>query len=160
MGQAKQIIPLNRGRTKSRLQALRSGGRVDPEAVEFQPDALMIEARPLPWIARSVVYIVVLFVVCAVVWATVSQMDRVVTARGKLITIDPLMIVQPLETAVIRTIDAGVGDFVTAGAVLATLDPTFTESEQIADRERLASMMAEPSGWRRKSMEGRFRRCR
>ena len=42
------------------------------------------------------------------------------------------MIVQPLETAVIRTIEVGVGDFVQAGAVLATLDPTFTESR--ADR--------------------------
>jgi hemolysin D len=141
MGQAKQIIPLSGAR--ARLQSARPGGSVDPEAVAFQPDSVMIEERPLPWLARSVVYIVVLFVISTIVWASVSQVDRVVTARGKLITIDPLMIVQPLETAVIRTIDAGVGDFVQAGAVLATLDPTFTESEQIADRERLASMTAE-----------------
>jgi HlyD family secretion protein len=142
MGQAKQIIPLTPARAGSRLQ-VRPGGRVDPEALDFQPDSVRIEERPLPWLARSVVYIVVLLVVGAAVWASVSQVDRVVTARGKLITVDPLMIVQPLETAVIRTIDAGVGDFVKAGAVLATLDPTFTESEQIADRERLASMTAE-----------------
>jgi hemolysin D len=141
MGQAKQIIPLSGART--RLQSARPGGSVDPEAVAFQPDSVMIEERPLPWLARSVVYIVALFVVSTIVWASVSQVDRVVTARGKLITLDPLMIVQPLETAVIRTIEAGVGDFVQAGAVLATLDPTFTESEQIADRERLASMTAE-----------------
>jgi HlyD family secretion protein len=141
MGQAKQIIPLSGAR--ARLQSARPGGSVDPEAVAFQPDSVMIEERPLPWLARSVVYIVVLLVISTIVWASVSQVDRVVTARGKLITLDPLMIVQPLETAVIRTIDAGVGDFVQAGAVLATLDPTFTESEQIADRERLASMTAE-----------------
>jgi hemolysin D len=143
MGQAKQIVPVTGARAGSRAQSARPGGRVDPEAVQFQPDAVMIEERPLPWLARSVVYIVVLFVACAAVWASVSQVDRVVTARGKLITVDPLMIVQPLETAVIRTIDAGVGDFVKAGTVLATLDPTFTESEQTADRERLASMTAE-----------------
>jgi membrane fusion protein, hemolysin D len=142
MGQAKQIVPLTGARAGSRLQ-VRPGGRVDPEALHFQPDSVMIEERPLPWLARSVVYIVVLLVAGAALWATVSKVDRVVSARGRLITIDPLMIVQPLETAVIRTIDAGVGDFVTAGAVLATLDPTFTESEQIADRERLASMTAE-----------------
>jgi hemolysin D len=37
----------------------------------------------------------------------------------------------------------GVGDAVEAGTVLATLDPTFTESERVAERERLASMQAE-----------------
>jgi hemolysin D len=142
MGQAKQIIPLTGARAGSGLQARRDRS-VDPQAVEFQPDSVMIEERPLPWLARSVVYIVVLLVASAALWASVSQVDRVVTARGKLITVDPLIIVQPLETAVIRTIDAGVGDFVQAGALLATLDPTFTESEQTADRERLASMTAE-----------------
>jgi hemolysin D len=141
MGQTEQIIPL-----KERRARLRPAGRpagVDPEAVHFQPDSVMIEERPLPWFARSVVYVVVLLVAATAIWASVSQVDRVVTARGKLITIDPLMIVQPLETAVIRTIDVGVGDYVKAGEVLATLDPTFTQSEETADKERLGSMMAE-----------------
>jgi len=120
-------------------------GPVDPEAVRFQPDAVMIEERPLPWFARSVVYVIVLFVVSAATWASLSQVDRVVTARGKLITIDPLMVVQPLETAVVHSIDVGVGDTVKAGDVLATLDPTFSQSEQLADEERLASMTAEAS---------------
>src|SRR5580704_6029083 len=142
MGQAKQIIPLKDARARLRPSG-RGGGSVDREAVHFQPDSVMIEERPLPWFARSVVYIVVALVVAAAIWASVSQVDRVVTARGKLITVDPLMTIQPLETAVIRTIEVGVGDYVKAGAVLATLDPTFTQSEETADRERLGSMSAE-----------------
>jgi hemolysin D len=142
MGQAKQVIPLKDARARLR-PAGRGGKGVDHEAVHFQPDSVMIEERPLPWFARSVVYIVVSLVVAGAVWASVSQVDRVVTARGKLITVDPLMTVQPLETAVIRTIEVGVGDYVKAGAVLATLDPTFTQSEETADRERLGSMAAE-----------------
>jgi HlyD family secretion protein len=117
--------------------------RVDPAAVAFQPDAAMIEETPLPFAARSAIYIVAALVVTALLWATFSQVDRVVTARGKLVTIDPLIVVQPLETAVIRTINVGVGDTVKAGAVLATLDPTFTESQEVANRERLNSMRAE-----------------
>jgi HlyD family secretion protein len=117
--------------------------RVDPAAVAFQPDAAMIEETPLPPAARSAIYIVAALVVTALVWATFSQVDRVVTARGKLVTIDPLIVMQPLETAVIRTINVGVGDSVKAGAVLATLDPTFTESQETATRERLNSMLAE-----------------
>jgi HlyD family secretion protein len=142
MGQAKQIIPLKDARARLRPSG-RGGASVDREAVHFQPDSVMIEERPLPWFARSVVYIVVALVVAAAIWASVSQVDRVVTARGKLITVDPLMTIQPLETAVIRTIEVGVGDYVKAGAVLATLDPTFTQSEETADRERLGSMAAE-----------------
>jgi len=117
--------------------------RVDRDAVAFQPDATMIEETPLPRVARSSIYIVAALVVTAALWATFSYVDRVVTARGKLVTIDPLIVVQPLETAIIRTINVGVGDSVKAGAVLATLDPTFTESQETANRERLNSMRAE-----------------
>src|ERR1700739_1943723 len=128
-----------------RRQKPRGRRPVDPEAVSFQPDAVMIEERRLPWFARSVVYVVVLLVVSAGTWASLSQSDAVVTARGKLITVDPLMTIQPLETAIVHSINVGVGDTVQAGEVLATLDPTFTQSEQIADEERLASMTAEAS---------------
>lgn len=117
--------------------------RLDPAAVGFQPDSVMIESQPLPRAARSVVYLVALLVIATGTWASLSKVDRVVTARGKLITVDPLIVVQPLETAVIRTIEVGVGDFVHSGAVLATLDPTFTESQEVAGRERLNSMTAE-----------------
>jgi hemolysin D len=117
--------------------------RVDRDAVAFQPDAAMIEEMPLPPMARSAIYLVAGLVVTSLLWATFSQVDRVVTARGKLVTIDPLIVVQPLETGIIRTINVGVGDFVRAGAVLATLDPTFTESQETANRERLNSMLAE-----------------
>ncbi len=117
--------------------------RVDHAAVAFQPDAVVIEERPLPFVARSVVYIVAALIITAALWASLAQVDRVVTARGKLITVDPMIVVQPLETAIIRSIDVGVGDTVKAGAVLATLDPTFTESQEVAGRERLNSMRAE-----------------
>src|SRR6201993_4271385 len=129
------------------LRAKRRGrGPVDPEAVNFQPDAMMIQERPLPWFARSVVYVIVALVVSAALWASLSQVDRVVTARGKLITVDPLMTVQPLENQVVHSIEVGVGDRVKAGDILATLDPTFSQSEQTADEERLGSMTAE--AWR------------
>jgi hemolysin D len=45
---------------------------VDREAVHFQPDAVMIEERPLPWFARSVVYLIVALVLSAAAWASLS----------------------------------------------------------------------------------------
>jgi hemolysin D len=62
------------------MRAKRRGrDQVDREAVHFQPDAVMIEERPLPWFARSVVYLIVALVVSAALWASLSQVDRVVT---------------------------------------------------------------------------------
>jgi HlyD family secretion protein len=149
MGEAKQVVPMSDRNPPKNLPAVirrfvaRPGKGVDPTALEFQPDAAMIEERPMPWVARSVVYVVTALIVTGALWATLSNVDRVVTARGKLITLDPLIVVQPLETAVIRTINVGVGDVVKKGAVLATLDPTFTESQEVASRERLDSMREE-----------------
>jgi len=131
-----KLIPL-------RKPATPPATRVDKAAVAFQPDAVVIEERPLPPVARGVVYIVAALIISAALWANLAKVDRVVTARGKLITTDPMIVVQPLETAVIRSIDVGVGDSVKKGAVLATLDPTFTESQEVATRERLNSMRAE-----------------
>jgi HlyD family secretion protein len=141
---AEQVVPMIAQVIKFRRRAPSEFAKgVDPAAVTFLPDPAMIEERRLPWIARSVVYIIAALIVTTALWASLSQVDRVVTARGKLITIDPLMVVQPLETAVVRSIDVGVGDFVKAGTVLATLDPTFSESQEEAGRERLGSMQAE-----------------
>src|SRR5580700_11549847 len=86
--------------------------RVDHAAVPFQPDAVVIEERPLPFVARSVVYIIAALIISAALWASLSQVDRVVTARGKRLTVDPMIVVQPLETAVVRSINVGVGDYV------------------------------------------------
>jgi hypothetical protein len=48
--------------------------------------------------------------------------DEIVTAPGKLITTRPNLVVQPLDTSVIREIRVAVGDVVKRGQALATLD--------------------------------------
>ena len=46
------------------------------------------------------------------------EVDRIVAASGELITSEPTIVVQPLSTAVIRTIEARVGDTVEMGGLL------------------------------------------
>ena len=70
-------------------------------------------------------------------------MDRIVTAPGKLITTNPNLVVQPLETSVIRDIRVAVGDVVHKGEVLAALDPTFSQSDVSELRERIAALDSE-----------------
>ena len=100
-----------------------------PAILEFQADAIELEERKPPMLARLTLYAVVACIGCAVYWASVSHIDEIVVAPGKVVTTDPVLVVQPLETSVIRSIDVKAGDIVHKGQPLATLDPTFPASD-------------------------------
>lgn len=106
---------------------------------EFLPDADEIEMRPLPRSAQVTLHIMLAAMVCFIVWATFSRMDINVTTRGRLITLQPNIVVQPLETAVIQKIDVHIGEEVKKGQRLARLDPTFPEADANQLRNRLQS---------------------
>ena len=97
--------------------------------IEFQSDAIEIGERTPPRITRVTLYCLVGLILAAILWASVSYVDVIVTAQGKLISTSPNMVVQPLETAVIREIHVKVGDVVSMGQTLATLDPTFSQAD-------------------------------
>ena len=103
--------------------------KVKDEILEYQPDAVEIEDRPVPGRARWVLYLILAFLVSIVVWASVFKVDRIVTAEGELITNAPSIVVQTINTAVIRGIHAEVGQVVEKDQVLATLDSTFTSAD-------------------------------
>ena len=66
----------------------------------------------------------------------------IVTAQGKLITTRPNLVVQPLETSVIREIHVKAGDRVNKGELLATLDPTFSQADLDQLRNKVAAFDA------------------
>jgi hemolysin D len=109
---------------------------------EFQPDAVEIEERNPPRMTRVTLYLVLALVAAAVTWASLSTVDEIVMAHGKLITTTPNLVVQPLETSVIRDIHVAVGDVVRRGEVLATLDPTFSKADLDALRAKIAAFDA------------------
>lgn len=109
-------------------------------ALEFLPDADEIERRPLPLTARVTLHVFVLALAAFVAWANYSEVDLVVTARGRLVTPLPNIIVQPLETSIIQSIDVRVGQVVKKGEQLAALDPTFSEADETQLRTQLDSL--------------------
>jgi hemolysin D len=96
---------------------------------EFQPDAIEVEERAPPRVARLTLYLIMLLISAAIAWACLTDIDEIAVARGKLITVEPNIVVQPLESSVIRRIEVNVGQSVTVGQTLAVLDPTFTEAD-------------------------------
>jgi HlyD family secretion protein len=69
--------------------------------------------------------------------------DRVVTAQGKVVSRQPSLVVQPLETSVVRSIDVTVGQSVRTGDVLARLDPTFAAADVGASEAQVSTLQAE-----------------
>jgi HlyD family secretion protein len=85
-------------------------------------------------------YVLLTALVSFLLWAALFDVDRVVAARGRLVTPLPNIVVQPLETSIIQSIDVRIGQVVKKGERLATLDPTFTEADEAQLRTRLRSL--------------------
>jgi hemolysin D len=114
--------------------------------VEFLPDADELERSPLPPYLQITLRVLIGGLVLFLLWASVSKIDRVVLATGRLVTPDSNTILQPLETSIIRTINVQVGQVVKKGELLATLDPTFTQADDTQLRIRLQSLETQIRG--------------
>ncbi|RYE78353.1 MAG: HlyD family type I secretion periplasmic adaptor subunit, partial [Hyphomicrobiales bacterium] len=117
---------------------------VKQEAVtEFQTDAIALEERRPPFTARLTLYLVATAIGCGIYWASVSKVDEIVVAPGRLATSEPTLVMQPFETSIIRSINVKPGDIVTKGQLLVTLDPTFSSSDVGQIQSKLAGFSAQ-----------------
>lgn len=131
----KENLPVQAAKSGNELASSRT---FSPIIAEFQSDAVELEERAPPRVARMTLYCVTGLIVSAIIWASVSSIDEVVIAPGKLVTTQPTIVLQPLETSIIRTIDVKAGEIVHVGQTLATLDATFSQ----ADVDQLAAKFA------------------
>jgi HlyD family secretion protein len=123
-------------------------GKKDETEVEFLPDADAIERNPLPKFVRLTLHVLLGTFVFFIIWASVSPVDKIVIAHGKLVNPLPNIVVQPLDTSIIQSIDVRVGQIVKKGQRLATLDPTFTAADETQLRLRLQSLDTQAAGLR------------
>lgn len=117
--------------------------QADRDLVEFQPDAVEIERRRMPGVAYVLLGTLVSLLVAAIFYASLVSVDTKVTATGSIGTTSSNIILQPLETSTIRTIEVKPGDSVRRGQVLATLDPTFIDADVDALRATMAGLRAQ-----------------
>lgn len=110
--------------------------------LEFLPDPDAIEQRPLGGLTRAMLLTLSGMLFLGVVWASVSEIDEIVTAPGKLISAAPNLTVQPLETAIVQSIAVKPGQLVKQGERLASLDATFAGADQAQVQGLLAQIEA------------------
>lgn len=120
------------GAFRNRVEALakeRKERDVRERIVEFQSDSVEIEKGPPPRVAQATTYTLLALFVFGVLWASFAQVDRIVSAPGKLMTETPAIVMQPFEDAVIKRILVKSGDVVRQGDVVAELDSTFAGAD-------------------------------
>ena len=113
---------------------------IQKKFLEFYPDVVEVEHRSVPGGARWTLYLIILLLISLVAWASYAKVDRIVKTRGRLITTSSTIVLQPLATSVVRTVDAQVGQMVKAGQILITLDPTFAKSDLDRLEKRLKGL--------------------
>ena len=114
-------------------QPSRAGAR--GQAIEFLPAVLEIQDAPPSPIGRAILWTIMLAFASAVAWSSLSQVDIVAVAPGKIIPSGYSKTIQPFETGVIAAIHVQDGQVVTQGEVLIELDAT----QNSADRDRATS---------------------
>jgi hemolysin D len=101
-----------------------------PHEAEFLPAALELLETPLSPAPRIAAALLVGFALIAVLWAVFGQIDMVATARGKIIPGNGSKVIQPFETATVKSIRVTDGQAVKAGEVLIELDATTATADQ------------------------------
>ncbi|MGO4572373.1 HlyD family type I secretion periplasmic adaptor subunit [Microvirga sp. 2TAF3] len=115
--------------SKAGNAAARRNDTVSRALLEFQSPSAAIIAAPVPRTARGPIWIISGMIAASLAAMWLIPIDKVVTARGKVVSQMPTLVVQPLETSIVRSIAVSEGQRVKAGDTLAELDPTFTAAD-------------------------------
>ena len=128
--------------------ALRKGEADQPAVqslLEFHsPTAALGVVQPQRG-AKGMTWVVVSLAAACFAAAWGIPTDKVVTAAGKVVAQSATSVVQPLETAIVRSIEVKEGQTVRAGDILARLDPTFAAADAGALVSQVRSLNAEVS---------------
>jgi hemolysin D len=116
-----------------------------PAILEFQWPSTAIVNAPVPRSARGIVWMIASMVATLIAATGVIPIDQVVTAKGIVVSQLPTIVVQPLDTSIVRSINVHEGQRVRAGDVLARLDPTFAAADLATLAAQVTSLDAEVS---------------
>ncbi len=142
MAKSKPAIPALPTPSKGALVRTESD-RMSFALLEFQSPSAALIAEPAPLMARLSTYIVASTILAMVLAVFFINVDMVVTAQAVTQSAKPDIVIQPLSTAVVRTIDVKEGQVVKKGQLLAQLDPTLTTATSTATSAQELSLRAQ-----------------
>jgi HlyD family secretion protein len=111
--------------------------------LEFQSPTAAVIADRIPLTGRVTIWVIATAILSSIAITGFYPVDRVVTVPGKVVARTPNMVVQPLDTSIVRQISVREGQVVHAGDPLAMLDPTFAAADAGSIDSQVASLQAE-----------------
>ncbi len=138
-------MPLSRP-SPSKLIELPKVGALSAAVLEFQsPSNTILEVSPKR-VARNTVWIVAALLLTMLLIAGFVPRSVEVTATGRIVSRTPTIQLEPLQTAIVHSIDVHVGEVVHTGQILAKLDPTEARADLntlLAQESSLSAEVAE-----------------
>lgn len=108
------------------------------EDFQFMPETSAAEIESLPLSLHLILWVTVVFLAIALIWANYAELDEVAHAEGRVIPSSQLQIIQNLEGGILAEVLCKEGDLIEAGQVLMRMDDTRFASS--FDEGRLASL--------------------
>jgi HlyD family secretion protein len=107
------------------------------EMLEFYSPSTALAATTAKPMARNAVALIGTLVIVLIFLGSVIPVDRIVAAQGKIISLTPELVVQPLNSGIVKTIAVAAGDVVHKGQLLAQLDPTYQAGDLTAAKDQV-----------------------
>ena len=107
------------------------------------PEVAEVIARLPWWAVRSLLYIIITFVLAAFAWATFAKIDLVAVANGTIIPQGNIKPVQAASSGIVQSVFVKEGDNVSAGDALIQLDPAEMRTRLNKLRQELETSQAQ-----------------
>lgn len=117
--------------------------RTQQVLLEYESPAAAQLALPVPMRSRYTIYIIFSLFFGLFAVALLLPIDRVVSATGQIITVEPQTSVAALETGIVRSILVRPGQSVGKGDLLMTLDPTNASADKANYTEQVDALTQE-----------------
>ncbi len=106
-------------------------------------DAMVRELRGRsPFRASALLFTILLFIVLAIIWAAVTELDDVTRGDGRIVPSRSIQVIQAAETGVLQALHTAEGEVVEAGDLLMELDRTLLASQLDQEQQRASGLMA------------------
>ncbi len=128
---------------KSRTTNNRADEAGIPSLLDFHSPSAALMHVPVLYSARKITWVVSTLTIACFAAASLIPIDKVVSAPGRIVAREATNVIQPLETAIVRSISVQEGETVKKGQILARLDPTFATADLGALQSQVASLNAE-----------------
>lgn len=106
-----------------------SKGEISQKQLKYMSDINEALLLTSPRKSQRVLYIVLVIITIAIIWASLAEIDEVTVGTGKVIPSQQVQVIQNLEGGILKEIAVSEGDKVEAGQKLLSIDSTQFLSE-------------------------------